>query len=221
MTSRVSHLEQEAKFWVPFLRAFREHVERRGGELLAPRRHEYNLRFDTPQADLARDHRVLRLRRDRKVTLTYKGPARNEDGVLVRLEIEVELADFDQARRLLEALGYRVALAYEKYRTLYRVGETVLALDELPMGTFVEIEGASPAQVRQAARHLGLDVSAAVPFSYAALFHRLQEALGLPVAHLTFEAFRDLPLVDLRLLGLRPAWRPPVLESSSEGLLAP
>ncbi len=206
MTSGTA-LEQEAKFWVPDLETFRRHVERRGAVLVTPRTHEYNLRFDTPEGRLSREHRVLRLRRDRRITLTYKGPAQRQRGVQIRPEYEVEVDDFDAARRLLEGLGFRVALAYEKYRTQYRWQDVHLVLDELPYGNFVEIEGPSLESVHRAARALGLDLDAAVPWSYVALFRRLKDALQLDAAHLTFEAFRNRP-VDWTRLGLRPAWTP-------------
>ncbi len=209
-------LEQEAKFWVPDLAAFRAHLEALGAQPLTPRTHEYNLRFDTPTEELTQEGRVLRLRRDRRVTLTYKGPGRAQDGLLVRQELEMEVPDFDLARRLLEALGYRVVFVYEKFRTLYRFGEVVIALDETPVGTFVEIEGPSPKAVMEAARKLGLDPAMAIPHSYASLFREVRERLGLPVRHLTFDEWAHQG-VDLNRLGLRPGWRPEALPSSGCG----
>lgn len=205
--------EQEAKFWVPDLEAFRAHLEAQGARPLAPRVHEYNLRFDTPAEHLTREGRVLRLRRDRRTTLTYKGPGHAQEGLLIRQELEMEVPDFDLARHFLEALGYRVVFVYEKFRTLYRFDDVLIALDETPMGSFVEIEGPSPEAVLEAARTLGLNPSMAIPHSYASLFREVQERLGLPVRHLTFEEWAHRR-VDLTRLGLRPGWQPEALPSS-------
>ncbi len=199
-------LEQEAKFWVPDLAAFRSMLEDRGARLLAPRVWEYNIRFDTPDRALQAARQVLRLRRDRKQTLAYKGRPRLEGGVVVREEIEVEIDDLEAARRLLKALGFVEVFVYEKYRTLYRWGEVVLALDETPMGNFVEVEGPSAQAVQAAARQLGLDPSAAVADSYAGLFHRLKAHYRWPFRDLTFANFPPTRPVDLGVLGLRPAW---------------
>ncbi|MGH9394603.1 MAG: class IV adenylate cyclase, partial [Terriglobales bacterium] len=57
------------------------------------------------------------------------------------------------------------------YRTEYqRPGEGgVLAWDETPLGTFIEIEGA-PAWVRRTARALALPIAAAEPRSYPEIY---------------------------------------------------
>ena len=201
-------LEQEVKFWVPDLDAFRLHLEQMGAEQVHPRVAEYNLRLDTPDRALQRAKRVLRLRRDVRQTLTYKGPPLDTQGVRVRTEIEVEVGDLDAARRLLEALGFQTVLVYEKYRTTYRWRDVFITLDEMPYGTFVEIEGPSPDAVAAAARALNLDMTAAIPESYAALFARLKAHYHLPFRDLTFANFAE-HAVDLRALNLRPAWKTP------------
>lgn len=199
-------LEQEIKFWVPNLEAFRAHLERMGAELVHPRVAEYNLRLDTPDRALQRGKRVLRLRRDVRQTLTYKGPPLDTQGVRVRTEIEVEIGNLDAARRLLEALGFQTVLVYEKFRTLYRWRDVFITLDEMPYGTFVEIEGPSSEAVVAAAQALGLDMTAAIPESYAALFARVKAHYRLPFRDLTFANFAG-QTIDLRALGLRPAWQ--------------
>ncbi len=205
MTAASGPFEREAKFWVPALEAFQRHLEAQGARLLQPRTWEYNLRFDTPQGDLTRQRRVLRLRQDRRLTLTYKGPGQVHDGVIQREELEIEVSDLETARRLLEALGYRVVMVYEKFRTLYHWQGVDIALDETPLGTFVEIEGPTLDLVRRRAWALGVDPGRAVPESYASLFQRVREHFGLPVTDLTFEALAPYTF-DLTQLGLQPAW---------------
>ncbi len=89
---------------------------------------------------------MLRLRADQAAHLTFKGPGRCA-GRFGRQEIEFEVSDFGAARRLLEALGYRVYTSYEKYRETYRLGQVIIALDEMPFGTFAELEGPSAQEI--------------------------------------------------------------------------
>jgi adenylate cyclase class 2 len=166
--------EVEAKFPVRSLETVRKRLEQAGAVLEAPRVHEVNLRFDTPEGTLTRERRVLRLRRDSRAVLTYKGAAQPGQEVSVRQEIEVEVSDFEAARRLLEALGYRVSTMYEKYRTTYRLMDAHVVLDEMPFGNFVEIEGENAEKIHAIASVLGLRWEARVAESYLGLFERVR-----------------------------------------------
>jgi adenylate cyclase class 2 len=190
MTPTGPYIEREVKFWVRDLPRVRQRLATLGAHVVQPRVHEYNLRFDTPDGALTRARRVLRLRRDRTVTLTYKGPGDPQARVATREEIEITVDDFDAARRLLEALGYRVVLIYEKYRTIYAWRASHIMLDETPLGDFVEVEGPSEAQIRAVATELGLRWDQRLTDSYAALFARLREHLTPPPAHLKFAALQ-------------------------------
>src|SRR5512140_627577 len=115
--------ETEAKFYVLGLAALQERVESLGAERGDARVHELNLRFDTQAGDFRRRGRVLRLRQDTRARLTYKDADSTQAGTLSRREVEITVSDFDTARELLEALGYRVSFIYEKYRTTYKLGD--------------------------------------------------------------------------------------------------
>ncbi len=196
--------ETEVKFHIAHPKILRARLRELGARLLQPRTHEHNLRFDAPDGGLRRAHRVLRLRRDDKVTLTYKGPSEHTQGVLSRSEVEFTASSYENARRFLEALGYRVFAVYEKYRTTYALGETQIMLDELPYGDFVEIEGPDVETIQHAARELGLDWDAAIPAGYLALFERLCAERGLDPSNLTFDALGEVkPPPDA--LSVRPA----------------
>jgi len=109
--------------------------------LIQPRILEKNIRFDLPDASLRAKGYVLRLRYDTEARLTCKSASENERGVLSRREIEFVVEDFEKAKQFLEALGYQKLVYYEKYRTTYKLNETLVMLDELPYGYFVEVEG--------------------------------------------------------------------------------
>jgi adenylate cyclase class 2 len=196
--------ELEVKFYVSDLRLLEQRLIRLKAELVQPRTHEINLRFDTPKGDLSRAFQVLRLRQDSAARLTYKGPARVESGVRSRQEIEFVVSDFDAARALLEALGYQVVMIYEKYRSMYNLGQVHVTLDVLPYGDFVEIEGPDPESIREVNDRLGLDWEARAPESYVMLFDRLRREMNLPFQDLAFENFKNLDIPE-HIFGLRAA----------------
>src|SRR5512138_679172 len=133
--------ELEVKFFLAGRDALEARLRAAGARLKHPRVFESNLRFDRPDGSLARQRQVLRLRQDERVRVTFKGPAAAGQDVSDRAEIEFEASSFDNARALLEALGYRVSVMYEKYRTTYELGGCEVTLDELPYADFAEIEG--------------------------------------------------------------------------------
>ena len=184
--------ETEVKFYIEDLNRLKTRLEELGARLIQERVLEMNLRFDLPDASLRAAGRVLRLRQDTATRLTYKSASQKEDGILSREEIEFVVEDFDKAKRFLEALGYRKLVYYEKYRTVYELNETHIMLDELPYGSFVEIEGESAGLIHSAADQLNLTWKVAVGTSYLALFERVRDALNLPFQDLSFANFVDI-----------------------------
>lgn len=198
--------ESEAKFYVQDLKGIEARLRKTNAQLTHARVLEKNIRFDLPDHSLSRAGRVLRLRWDDEIRLTYKGASEKEAGVLSREEIEFVVADFKKAERFLEALGYVHLIYYEKYRTTYRAGKVQVMLDEMPYGDFVEIEGRDHASIRRAADRLGLAWDAAVPTSYHALFERLCKARKLKFRDLSFGNFKGLK-IGAEDLGVQPADR--------------
>lgn len=196
------NLEQEAKFFLTRLPALEIRLKETGARLKHGRVFESNLRFDLPDGGLTRQRQVLRLRQDERIRLTYKGPMEAGREVSARTEIEVDVSSFDNTRALLEALGYRVSVMYEKYRTTYALGDCEVTLDEMPYGDFAEIEGPGVAAIQAVAGQLGLDWSARSLESYLALFDRLRQA-GLQAENLSFAEVTQK--VSAEALGLRPA----------------
>jgi adenylate cyclase class 2 len=185
--------EIEAKFYVRDLAKIELRLRAAGAQPLQERVHELNLRFDTKANNLRKAFSVLRLRRDNQARLTYKGAGTVEDGgILNRREIEFVVEDFEKARELLEALGYRVVAFYEKFRATYQLRETLVMLDELPFGCFVEIEGREAVSIRAVALALGLEWSAAVKEGYLTLFEKVAPVFGLDSSQLSFSAFQGI-----------------------------
>jgi len=207
-----NHTEIEMKVHVKNLTRLEQRLVALGANLLHPRQHEVNLRFDRMDHSLARQAQVLRLRQDDRARLTFKGPGTVQDGVRIRQEIEFTVGDFDSARLFLEALGYRVYTSYEKYRTTYRYKRCEIDLDELPYGNFYEIEGPDIGSVREANSELGLRWEAAVALSYTELFQQLRQQYRWEFNDLTFENFKGLAF-DLSAVGVMPADEPAEADS--------
>jgi adenylate cyclase class 2 len=208
--------ETEAKFYIRNIASIEDRLRQMKARLIQPRTHELNWRFDTASGDLQRDQRVLRLRQDREIHLTYKDNSEFKSGALSRREIEFSTNDLDSARNFLEALGYEVVFEYEKYRTTYSMSTqytkknttpesryTNIMLDELPFGNFVEIEGEWEL-LKPTAGELGLKWETAIPISYHALFEHLRQTHTLGFRDLTFENFKTIQ-IQANELDVRPA----------------
>lgn len=201
-----SNIELEVKFYISNLDKLESQLKNLGAKLVQSRTQEYNLRFDTPLGDFALGYRVLRLRQDNAIRLTYKGPGEIKNGVRSRQEIEIIVDDFDQAQTLLEALGYQISMVYEKYRMGYELDGVLVTLDELPYGDFVEIEGPDTEGIKNVSAKLGLKWDARILESYAILFDVLKNNLDISIEKLTFSDFNGI-LVTPDHLGVSPGDR--------------
>jgi adenylate cyclase class 2 len=181
--------ELEVKFYLPDFPALEKRLAGQGAVLEQPRVHELNLRFDTPTQALSQNFRVLRLRQDTQARITYKGPGVEKDGVQQRQELEFVVSDFATALAVFEALGYQVAVMYEKYRTTYSLGKVLVVLDEMPYGNFIEIEGPDGESIQKVARLLDLDWGKRILGSYVFLFEQLKQVKGWTFRDLSFANF--------------------------------
>lgn len=196
--------ETEVKFYVRNLKKMEMRLLELKALLIQPRVHEINFRYDLPDGSLRAKGQVLRLRYDTNAILTYKGPSAITDGVWSRTELESTIGDLKTTQRILEALGYIQIFIYEKYRTVYKIHDCRIMLDELPYGDFVEIEGSDAASIRKIVLHIGLDFESAVSAGYARIFENYNSKYGFPPSDLTFEALRGKK-PSLEELNVRPA----------------
>ena len=188
-------LEVEVKFLVDDLAAMRQRVVDAGGVLHHPRVYERNIRYDNAWQGLARQDKLLRLRQDARNRLTYKGPAQNVETaqVKIREELEIEVDDFDTAAAILQRLNFEPVQVYEKYRETFHLGPVEVVLDEMPFGTFMELEGEEGAIVA-AATTLGLDWNQRILANYLYLLALVNQHYGLAIADLTFANFAGLTI---------------------------
>ncbi len=117
---------------------------------------ERNWLYDHSDMALSRSDKLLRLRQDARVRLTFKGP-RRESEYKRREELELGFPDISMARSLLESIGFISWFYYEKYRETWKLSGCEIMIDELPeLGLFVEIEGPTEAEIAAVVKRLKL-----------------------------------------------------------------
>jgi predicted adenylyl cyclase CyaB len=182
-------LEREVKIQVADFRAVRRALRQRQAIYLATVEQTDEL-FDTPAGDLSTEDVVVRLRSQRvlrrgtasfdgRSMLTIKGPRLpHSAGVKLRREHHAYADDADAMVLVLEALGANRAVTIQKRRSTYRLGESLVELDELPLiGRFVEIESPSDEAIVEVRATLGL-AGPAVEESYVELLARASGQTG-------------------------------------------
>ena len=117
--------------------------------------------------------------------LTFKGPPRASP-MKLREELETAMADGRTALEILERAGFTLVFRYEKYREEFRHDDVVVAIDETPIGTFVELEG-DAAGLETLATRLECSPSDYITASYRTLFLETRSATGTANEHMVFE----------------------------------
>ncbi|MCK5645403.1 MAG: class IV adenylate cyclase [Anaerolineales bacterium] len=196
------HREIEAKFYLPELSSIRKKLIFLGAQLSTERVFERNWRFDTAKRRFEDTGEVLRVRQDIKAHLTYKRPTEIPEN---RIEIELEVDDGESATEFLNALGFEVVALYEKYREIFFFEDCSIFLDELPFGSFVEVEGNSIEAIRNVADSLDLEWKKRVPKNYLDIFKDLVTHLGLPFSDASFENFDQVDKISAQDIRLQSA----------------
>lgn len=154
---------------------------------------ETNTVWDTAERSLRPCGTLLRLRtqcwfgpRDAQGSLdrvahvlTLKTTPSEEQGCKIREENEVVVDNVTTMEAILTGLGYSITARYEKVREVWLLHETELALDTLPFGEYMEVEGTIET-IDAVARIVGIDTAEQSTLSY----HRL---------HQEWRAQHDLP----------------------------
>ncbi len=169
-------LEIEVKARVDDLSELREKLLEAGAESLGSNRQE-DVYFQHPARDFARSDEALRLRKQEgRCTLTYKGP-RIEEVTKTREELKVEVSDFEEAKVLLEKLGFEEVSWVRKHRDYYTLKGFKVMLDMVDgLGSYVEVEkpGESyePRELLEFLGELGIGEDAVERRSYLGLLLR-------------------------------------------------
>ena len=178
-------IEREVKLRFDSPEEARAAILAAGATPLRCRRLQEDVLLDTDDETLRRRRCVLRVHTEAgKSLLTFKGPV--QPGTMkVRDEHETVIGDGEVLQRVLEELGLHVWFRYEKYREEYAAENVTIALDETPVGTYVEIEGGEEG-IHAMTRALGRTADDFVLHSYRRLFLQHRERYGLGNARMVF-----------------------------------
>jgi adenylate cyclase, class 2 len=180
-------LEREIKLRFDSPEVAREAVLSVGATPIKGRRLQDDYLLDTIDHLLQRQRSVLRVRVESgRSFLTFKGPVQ-PSAMKLREELETIVGDGPLLLRILEALGFQVWFRYQKYREEFGLADVIVAVDETPVGTYVEIEGGEGG-IATTTEALGRTPSDYLLDSYRGLFARYCEELRLTPGHMLFDA---------------------------------
>lgn len=112
---------------------------------------------------------VLRIRRtESKAIFTFKKRLEGEFEAKTQIEHESEIGSPDEIAEILDQLGFKKRLIYEKRRETWKFRDVEIVFDELPFGLFMEIEGPLTAII-EAEMLLDLEFLEVIPETYPRL----------------------------------------------------
>lgn len=185
-------LEREVKLLFPTAVAAREAVLAAGAVAAHARRLQDDALYDLPDETLRRKGCVVRVRIERwadtpdTTTLTVKGPV-HEGSMKVRDEHETRVDKSDPLLKAFDVLGMRAWFRYQKYREEFSARGLTIAIDETPVGTYVELEGEESAILAMTTA-LGRSPTDFIVDSYYRLFMKRRDEFGLAGPHMLFVA---------------------------------
>jgi len=183
-------LEREVKIRFPDPDLARAALADIGAVPLRPRRLQDDTLFDTADSALRARRAVVRLRCEPdRAFVTFKGPVQ-PGPMKMREEQETEVSDPDVVRRVLHELGMQAWFRYQKFREEYEAPGVVIALDETPVGTYVELEG-SEEGILTVADALGRSPADFILDSYRGLFLAFAQVNNVTARDMLFDTARD------------------------------
>jgi len=138
--------------------------------VLAERHFEDNYLLDFPDAKLQSGRCLLRIRfANGGGLLTFKGPPRPDGIFKTREELETGVQDAAAMLQVLERIGMSVCFGYQKYRREFALDQVHVAVDETPIGNYVELEGTEDG-IRALAHKMGIPETQFLRLSYYSLY---------------------------------------------------
>lgn len=159
--------EIEIKFKIEEPRVIRKKFKEIGAKKLS-RVLERNIIFDTKKGNLEKKGQLLRLRKDYKCWITFKGkrvPGQFKD----REEFNLEIADLEKMQKVLERLEFYPKEVYEKIRETYQWQNVRIFIDKFYFGWWLEIEGTKRG-IRKTIKALDFNISQGSNKNYMELY---------------------------------------------------
>ncbi len=163
--------EIEVKFLDVDFDNVRDKLTQLGAHLEHPMRLMRRSLIEMPHHEAVRG--FVRIRDEgNKITMTYK-QRDDEFDLHGTKEIEVEVSDFDDTVKLLDAAGWPPITYQESKRETWKLDEAEIVLDEWPwISPYIEIEAPNEKVVRATAEKLGFVWSDAVIGSVDVIYNR-------------------------------------------------
>jgi len=178
-------LEREIKLLFDDPVHAREAVVATGATPLRSRRLQEDNLFDTVDETLRRRGCALRVRSESgKSLVTFKGPPQSGP-MKLREEHETVVSDGDVLKKVFAELGFLPWFRYQKYREEFAAEDVTIAIDETPIGTFIEVEGGEAA-IHAVTQALGRTSADFILESYRSLFLKRRDQYGLPGNDMVF-----------------------------------
>lgn len=183
-------LEREVKLLFPTAAVARDAVLAAGAVAAHARRLQDDALYDLPDETLRIKGCVVRVRVERwtdapeTTTLTVKGPVQ-AGPMKLRDEHETRVEKADALLKAFDVLGMRAWFRYQKYREEFSTRGVIIAIDETPVGTYVELEGDEDAILAMTAA-LGRSPADFIIDSYYRLFMKRREEFGLAGPYMLF-----------------------------------
>lgn len=160
----------------------RSHLEKLGALCLAPSQKEENWLFDFSNGALRDAGCIIRVRvYGKEAFLTFKGPVQDNSHFKKREEIESNVGNPEEIKKILHRLGMNVCFKYSKYREIYQlpINQTyvTVCLDETPVGIFVEVEG-TKLQIEEVTTRFGWSPDSFVCKSYIEMYKEADQLIN-------------------------------------------
>jgi len=155
------NIEYEATFLDVNKDYVRARLKKAGARLVRPEYLQRRVPFHLPKEKRSKDA-WLRVRDEGdKITLSLK--VIDGDKIENQKEICITVDNFDETVKLLESIGCEKKSYQETKRELWILGDVEITIDEWPfLEPFVEVEGKSEKEVKDASEKIGFDYSKAL-----------------------------------------------------------
>ncbi|MEE3202145.1 MAG: class IV adenylate cyclase [Acidobacteriota bacterium] len=191
-----SHIEREIKLRYLSHHKARLAVDQLEGTPLHHRRLQDDYLLDLPSGELTHRDCTLRVRIEKpdntdkstssRATVTFKGPPL-PDIMKVREELETTIDNGEIFLRILLKAGWNVSFQYQKYREEFQKDDVVIAIDETPVGAFVELEG-NELTITRLASTLGRTTDDYIIASYRQLYVEHCNNTNKPIENMVFNS---------------------------------
>ncbi|MEM2727073.1 MAG: class IV adenylate cyclase [Archaeoglobaceae archaeon] len=139
---------------------------------------EFDVYLSHPCRDFARTDEALRIRIDKKIKLTYKGPKVDSE-TKSREEVNVEVKSFEETLKLFEFLGFKKFRTVKKRRKIFKLEKAIICVDSVEgLGDFIEIEVEggleNKEEIFEIAKILGYSKAESIRLSYLEMLEKIR-----------------------------------------------